>query len=181
MAQRLPQQDMTRQSRVEQPLQPKEQPKKQTTGSGFYGETNLKGNADNQPLPDDAIQTVNKLFAYVDEVERVVSNTFNTSEKASLDNIRLKFEQLHSMISNNEVSISAYSRLEEVTESLRSGQYTQAHNILHKLNTDRQTFNVHKAWITALRSLYNMGKNMRLNLPGKFYVRFNLIFNSAIS
>jgi len=151
--------DMMQYSHSNTPVetQPKEEVKpKKTSGTGFYGETNLKPlNSGNQSLPETAMDTMQRIFDYLDELESFLEDP---TDKKSVEAIHPKLEQLRSMITNNQISVSAYSKLVEMTEHLRSGQYLEATKVSQKLSSNTQEFRLNQAWITSFRILISLGR-----------------------
>merc|ERR1719410_900247 len=144
-------------------------PSQTSCGSGFFGETALLNSGNNEPLPDDAMDTVQSINDYLEGIilDENIMNMLTVTQRNSMKSQHAKLlKDLNDQIPNNRMSHYAFSYLMEIFNSLQSKQYDQAQkhitDFTKSCRSKKIKFATHRKWVMAFGAIIRIAKSYNI-------------------
>merc|ERR1712129_451124 len=140
-------------------------PSKTSHGSGFFGATPLTDAKDSQPLPDNAMDTVQSIQEYLDSIllDEDLMSRLSVSHKNSMNGQQKKLlKDLNDHIANQTMGGYAFTCLTQIFDELQNQQYDQALRHISDFTKSCKSKNIrfalHRRWIMAFQSIIRIAK-----------------------
>lgn len=137
-----------------------------SSGSGFFGQTQLLDNdPDAPPLPDNAAGIVDNIREYFDEIlqdENIMAAMTSTQAKGFQTNSGKICDALTELFASNKMNHFSYTSLLNIFESAQNQQYDEGLRAIKQFSNEcknkRARFATHRKWVTGFGIILRTAK-----------------------
>jgi len=138
-----------------------------SSGTGFFGQTALlEDDADAQPLPSDAAESVQGMKQWLDGLSQNEQVSGAVRKKLAMQSAKMSAD-VEALLSGNRLSHYAFSTLTGIFEALQSQRYDSGLKMITDFtksckNKKKEKFATHRKWVMALQAILRIAKQQGL-------------------